>query len=240
MKAKLLVLLLTTVGTLAWPWGQMESAPSPQAVVVDSLGRTINLTAAPHRIVVAGRAVAMVLDTLYMFGGVGDRIVGVGATDQGLGDFYPIIDPGVAGKARFANSVGAEQVLAIHPDLVVLKTYMRSTLGEPMERVGTNVMYVDLESPDRFASDLQAIGMMLGQSDRAQSIVSYYSGLVKEVQDKVAGADRPSVLLLQYSQASGFSIPPATWIQTRVVETAGGAPVWKDANPGAGWAKVEL
>jgi iron complex transport system substrate-binding protein len=31
-----------------------------------------------------------------------------------------------------------------------------------------------------------------------------------------------------------------TWLQTKMVEIAGGEPVWEDANPGEGWSQVTL
>lgn len=51
------------------------------------------------------------------------------------------------------------------------------------------------------------------------------------------------MLLLYYSDKDGevaFNVPPMPWIQTIMVEDAGGTPVWAEANPGGGWAKVSL
>jgi iron complex transport system substrate-binding protein len=35
-----------------------------------------------------------------------------------------------------------------------------------------------------------------------------------------------------------FNVPPASWIQTTLVERAGGQPVWKEAAQGGGWVVV--
>jgi iron complex transport system substrate-binding protein len=51
------------------------------------------------------------------------------------------------------------------------------------------------------------------------------------------------VLLLYYNNKDGniaFNVPPMGWIQTQMVEMAGGQPVWADANPGDGWTQVTL
>jgi iron complex transport system substrate-binding protein len=59
----------------------------------------------------------------------------------------------------------------------------------------------------------------------------------------VPEAQKPRVLLLQYSLQGGhvaLNVPPASWIQTRMVELAGGNPVWKDGVQGSGWSIVNL
>jgi len=40
--------------------------------------------------------------------------------------------------------------------------------------------------------------------------------------------------------AVAFNLPPMGWMQTLQIKTAGGSPVWADANPGNGWAKVNF
>jgi iron complex transport system substrate-binding protein len=48
---------------------------------------------------------------------------------------------------------------------------------------------------------------------------------------------------LEYSEDGGevaFSVPPVTWLQTRLVEIAGGDPVWKDLEMSGGWVVVNL
>ena len=49
--------------------------------------------------------------------------------------------------------------------------------------------------------------------------------------------------MLYYNDKDGnvaFNVPPMSWIQTRIVEIAGGEPVWADANPAQGWTQVSL
>jgi iron complex transport system substrate-binding protein len=56
-------------------------------------------------------------------------------------------------------------------------------------------------------------------------------------------ASKPHVLLLYYSDKEGsvaFNVPPLGWIQSVMVEMGGGQPVWKDAQLGSGWTKVNL
>lgn len=64
--------------------------------------------------------------------------------------------------------------------------------------------------------------------------------------DPLAGlpeSEKPDVLMLYYNDSDGevaFNVPPLGWMQTILVETAGGIPAWKDAQLGNGWSKVNF
>lgn len=222
-------------------------SPSPAAAagygVTDALGRTLTFDRVPDRIVLAGRATLLLVDAVYLFPGAGSRVIAVGATDQGLGDFFPVLDPGYAAKPRLPNSVGPETVAAARPDLVILKSYMKETLGDPLEAAGVPVLYLDLETPESFFADVTALGVLFRQPERAAWILSWYRSRVNEVSRAVAGAARPPALVVQFSERDGtasFTVPPTGWIQTTITETAGAQAAWKEAGPGDGWKKVGL
>jgi iron complex transport system substrate-binding protein len=220
------------------------SVAAPQSyTVIDTLGRSVSFLKVPERIVIAGRATLLLVDAVYLFPGAGQRVIGVGMTDQGLGDFFPFLDPQAAGKTRFANSVGPEQLAGQHPDLVILKSYMKEKLGDPLEKIGIPVLYLDLESAEKFSQDVQTLGSLFQQPERARWVLDWYTRRVDAVSRAVAGAPRPSALLVQYSARDGtnaFSVPPAGWIQTFMVETAGGTALWRQSGPGDGWKKIGL
>jgi iron complex transport system substrate-binding protein len=49
--------------------------------------------------------------------------------------------------------------------------------------------------------------------------------------------------MIQYSDKGGdvaFKIPPASWLQTTMVELAGGAPIWTEASETGGWTIVNF
>ena len=81
--------------------------------MTDALGRAVSIPTDPERIVIAGRAVMMTANALYMFPGAPSRIVGIGRIDQGKGNFLPAIDPGYGSKAVLEQNVGAEQVAGL-------------------------------------------------------------------------------------------------------------------------------
>jgi iron complex transport system substrate-binding protein len=212
--------------------------------VTDALGREVTLPAPPSRIVVAGKATIMIVDALYLFPEGPQRLAAVGATGQG-GDFLPIVDPNAAAKQTLGAEAGPEQIAAAQPDLVILKSYLREKLGAPIEALGIPVFYVSLETPEQYFTELRALGHLLGNDARAEEVISFYQERVERVRQRVADIpddQKPRVLILQHSAKGGetaYSVPPAAWMQTLLVQMSGGRPVWTEVQ-GSGWTIVTL
>jgi iron complex transport system substrate-binding protein len=218
--------------------------------VIDALGRRVEFAAAPDRIVIAGRGLLMVADALYLFPEASARLVGVEKITQGRGNFLAAIDPDFGGKRIFPVNVGPEEILSARPDVVLLKSYMKTMLGEPLEMLGVKVMYLDLETPEQYERDIETLGALLQDTDRAREVTGFFRRAVQKVQFGLAasedgpglsGARRPGVLLLYYSDRGGsvnFNVPPAGWMQTILTEMAGGKALWKDVKAVKGWTKV--
>jgi iron complex transport system substrate-binding protein len=202
------------------------------------------LPAPPQRIVITGKALIMIADAVYTFGEASARIVALGKISQGTGNFIELIDPTYAEKATLQQDAGAEQIAALQPDLVILKSYLAETVGAPIEKLGIPVIYVDFETPEQYARDLEILGQVFQNQARAREIITYYQSRVTQIREIVAGvAVKPNVLMLYYTDRDGsvaFNVPPLAWMQTQLVEMAGGFPVWKEANPGEGWMQVTL
>lgn len=224
------------------PAAAQEPAAGP-IVIVDALGREVTLPAAPQRIVLTGRALFMIADAAYLFPDAGQRIVGIGSTAQGGGNFVELIDPNYADKAVLERDAGAEQVAAPQPDLVMLKSSLAESLGQPIEALGIPVIYIDFETPEQYLRDLAVLGQVAQDETRAAEVAAYYQDKVDQISQAVSDADKPRTLLLYYNDRDGavaFNVPPMGWMQTQMVELAGGEPVWADANPGDGWTQVTL
>lgn len=211
--------------------------------IEDSLGRTVLFPSPPKRIVMAGRAVIMLADALYLFPGVDERVVAVGKTDQGRGDFFPVLDPEADQKVRLGRNAGPEEILARQPDLVLLKSYMRDTIGKPLEIAGAKVVYLDLETPEQFRRDIRVLGRILDQQDRAEEVIGLFEAREAAIAAAVAGREPKRTLLLSYSgggEGYSFSVAPRGWIQSTQVELAGGDPVWLEETLSPGWNRVEF
>lgn len=212
-------------------------------VVEDSLGRTVELDGVPDRIVLSGRAVIMLIDALYLFPGVSDRVVAVGLADQGLGNFFPVLDRSPEDKVDLGRGGGPESILAQDPDVVLLKTQMRESLGIAVEATGVPVIYLDLETPEQYERDIAVIGTMLDQPRRTREIIDLYDDRVTTLNEHLSGVHRPRVLLLQFNrrdEAYSFGVAPRGWIQTTQVRLGGGDPIWAQETLSPGWNDVQF
>ncbi len=123
------------------------------------------------------------------------------------------------------------------PELAIFKSSLRKGVGSSLEALGVRVHYLDLETPEDYYRDLEGLGRLFAAESRAAELIAYYKGVVDKVTRAAESASKPRVLVLQ-AVGDSFEVPPSSWMQTRVVQMAGGNPIWLGANPGAGWAKV--
>lgn len=195
--------------------------------------------AAPTRLVVAGRASIMVADALYAFPSARLRTAAVAGADQGLGYFLGALDPVWAALPSLDRAASAETIAALKPDLVILKSAMKASLGPKLDAIGLRSLYLNLETPEDYAKDLAALGAALGEEARGRELAAYYAARVADVGKRVEGRAKPRVLLVQASAGSGvWEAPPEAWMQTVMTGLAGGAPVWTKAALGSGWTRL--
>jgi len=196
-----------------------------------------------QRLVLGGKAVIMVADAVYLFPDAGGRVLAVAGADQGLGVFLSAVDRNFPKKPVIDKSAGAEVYASLKPDAVIMKSGMKKSLGPSLDALGIRQLYLNLETPEDYFEDLAALGGFLGQKARADEVAAYYKASLDGIAAALAQARqevRPRVLLVQAASPTEgvWEVPPASWMQTRLVELAGGIAVWKGANPGSGWAKV--
>ncbi len=194
-----------------------------------------------ERTVLGGKAVVMVADLVFAFPGARSTVVAVAGTDQGLGSFLGAIEPKYSEAVALDRNAGAEVYAAQKPDLVILKGSMRKSLGAALASLGIRALYLDLETPEDYRRDIEAIGREFGAEARAAELSAYYRGVLERVAAGSAkNAKAPGVLVVRQSAASAgsFEVPPKSWMQTTVARLAGGRPVWLDANPGDGWGRI--
>ena len=226
--------------------GAFATETDSSFTITDALGRKLDFEQPPQRVVIAGRASSLLANALYLFPEASQRIVGIENRSQSASPILPVIDPNSSDKIFFEKNAGPEQIAPAQPDVVILKSYMAESLGEPLEILGITVVYLDLETPDQFFRDIETLGKLFGNSERAGEVQRYYQQRLDEIQqrtDDITEAQKPSVLIIQYSDKGGdiaFKVPPASWLQTTMVELVGGAPIWTEASETGGWAIVNF
>jgi iron complex transport system substrate-binding protein len=219
---------------------------SAALTVVDTLGREVTFAQPPQRVVVAGRGTYMVTGAIFAFPAAQTQVTAIeGGRFNDPTIFLPLVDPAFSDKTILERNAGPEQIAPANPDAIVLKTTAQE-LGASLEQLGVPVVYVEMESVGQYFTDLRTLGQLLGTPDRAEEMIAFYQERLDRIAAglaEVAEADKPSVLLIQYSEEGGevsFEVPPAEWIQTRLVELAGGVPVWSEAAESGGWGTVNL
>ncbi len=213
--------------------------------ITDILDRTVEFDQYPTRIVIAGKAGFMIANAAFLFPEAKERIVAYVPGAQTPNDFIKMMYPEAANMTPVETGSGAEQLAPLNPDVVLLKSYLKKDVGDALEQVGIKVLYLDLESAEAISKDILMLGFLFGNEEKAQQVVALNETNSAKVTDVVKGLSeeqKPTVLLLQYSDKGGeiaFKVPPLDWLQTSIVEMAGGIPVWKDV-PTDGWTTVTL
>jgi iron complex transport system substrate-binding protein len=214
--------------------------------IEDDLGRTVEFATYPTKIVVAGKDVAMILNSMFLFPEAAERVISYEDRTQTGIDFIKTAFPEMSATSLLKLNASSDQIAPLNPDLVILKNSMQETLGTPLEALGITVVYLDFKTREQFFKDIRTIGKIFGASTRAEQLVYLYQSneaMIAEALQDLPDADKPSVLLLQYSKSgTGVTllVPPATWLQTQLVELAGGNPVWKETVAGGKWNPVTL
>ncbi len=239
--------MLTACGNANAATAPASTVHTPAIVIEDALGRRVEFDRLPQHIVLAGKSFTSIANALYLFPEAAQRIVAMPDMSQGQSGFTALVDPGLRDKAKLSGSeVGPEQIAPVKPDVVVLKSSMADKLGKSLEQIGLKVVYVDLETPEQYVRDVAMLGQLLGNAARATEIEAYYRSRTDQVAQRVKAirdTDKPKVLVLYYNDKGGtiaFNIAPAAWMQTQLVEMAGGDPIWKATAEKGGWTIVNF
>jgi iron complex transport system substrate-binding protein len=218
---------------LPLPAGSPAGKASP-LVVTGPDGVTIPLPSLPRRLVVVGQAPFIALHLLYAFPEGKQRLVGYERKYNIVEKFLPLIDTALDQKTVLGTNPGPEEIAALKPDLVIVKSGNAGPLSRSLAILGIPMLHLGLENPDMFLKDVETIGRVLGNPGRAEEIIAYYRSRLDILQTGLSGkpADRrPRVLVIDYNDKAGnisVKVPARSWIQTIQAGLAGGNPVWTD------------
>ena len=214
---------------------------------VDALGRTVTIDHEIQRVMVVGRAAVMPADALYLFPSALDMEVILAKTDQGLGDFFDLARFESVADHRLAQQVGAEEILAHRPDLVLTKANNYDSIVKLLKPFDIPLFVMDLETPESWKHEIVELGKLLGDTATPQRVVEEFERRETVVDTRIATLSehqRPRILMMQVATADGvtaFSVSPKDWFQTTLAHRSGGVPVWLDASLDSNaWRKVSF
>lgn len=137
--------------------------PHHTVIITDTMGNTILLPDIPNRIVLQnGRA----LDLVIAFG-AGDRVVGVPDHVTRKRDMMPSI-PNAQNIGSDWQSPNVEQILALHPDILLSYTSFRPRNIDQLVATNTTIVYLDCYHVLRLPNESRTLGAILGKEKEAE------------------------------------------------------------------------
>jgi cobalamin transport system substrate-binding protein len=180
-------LVLVTLGCSASSCSSTKTVPPSGRTVTDELGRTVQLSTRPQRIVSLAPSVTEILFAL----GAGDRVAGV----TSYCDYPP--------EARQKPPVGDtlkpsfEKIVALKADLVIISTASQVEAAvQRLEELGIPVYVSNPRSIDGVIESIDELGELIDARARAHDVTDELRRRIATIDSRVANARRPSVLVI--------------------------------------------
>jgi iron complex transport system substrate-binding protein len=97
--------------------------------ITDALNRKVTLISEPSRIVIVGKQAPMLTNFLYLFKSAGQKLIALEKRKQSTEDYLKLVDKNIERKYLLEKGAGAEQIVPLNPDVVILKSSMRDSIG---------------------------------------------------------------------------------------------------------------
>ncbi|MBB2963359.1 ABC transporter substrate-binding protein [Methylobacterium sp. R2-1] len=164
--------------------------------LTDTLGRAVELPAAPRRVVTIFSSNTELVAVL----GLTDRIVGIDAFTR-----YP---PEAANKPVVGGRLGfsVDAVVAQNPDLVLVTPARQAVhqLLAPMERLGLPVIVLTSRSLDEVLGNIRLVGRALGEAERGEAVAAGLEARLAAVARRLAGTVCPRTILVTGRLGNGL------------------------------------
>ena len=198
----LFIVILCIFFSLRPETGSLENETiSEKIVITDALGRVVTLDEPAQRIACTHYSVSEAIQ----LAGAWNKVV---ARDGYLSNvkFYPgVEDLPVICPARNPMDLNYEEIIAIHPDVLILPNF--GWLGDTDEIIGklepdVHVVFVDTLNPDTFCDTIDIIGKIAGTEDEAGEYIEFYRSIydpVVSITSDISKEDRPNVFFKAFS-----------------------------------------
>jgi len=195
--------------------------------VLDGLGRTVNLSSVPQKIISLAPSNTEILFAI----GAGPQVVG---RDE-FSDF-PVEAKGITSVGGSMGKYSLEQISALHPDLILAAEINTREQVKSFEDLGLNVYY--LSNPkdlDGLYQNILIIGQITGKDKESKVLVESLQNRVKVVTDMQKQETKPVKVFYEMDGSE----PSKPWTAGKgsyvdvLLTLAGGTNVANDA--GVGW-----
>lgn len=183
----LLLVVGVTLAVSASSCSSRNSSPASARIITDELGRAVVVPARPQRIVSLAPSITEMLFAMK----AGDRVVGVTSYCD-----YP-------SEARKKTVVGdtlkpsIERIVGLDADLVIISTASQVEASfQKLEELGIPVYVTNPRSIDGVLASIDKLGELVDAADTAHQLSDGLQRRVTAVENRVANASRPSVLVI--------------------------------------------
>ena len=168
--------------------GTEEVEESEKIVIVDQLGKTIELDGVPERVATTIMPFPYIY---YAVTGNNDNLVGcnpssiVAYENSALKYMYPELANANTSFVDTSFVVNVEEVLKLQPDVVFQWNYMDEEI-EKMEAAGIKVVALEYGDVEDLETWIRIIGTMFDKEERAEELITYFHNNVAEVTERLA------------------------------------------------------
>lgn len=194
---------------------ETDAADDGKIVIVDQLGKTIELDGVPERICTTIMPFPYIF---YAVAGNCDNLIGcnpssiVAYNDSMLKYTYPELANASTDFVDTSFIVNVEELIKLEPDVVFQWNYMDDEI-EKMEAAGIKVIALQYGTIDDLETWIRIIAKMMDKEARGEELIAYFHDTVAEVDEKIATLsedDYRDIMILAYDNleidgSSGFS-----------------------------------
>ena len=161
---------------------------SDKIVIVDQLGKTIELDGVPERVATTIMPFPYIY---YAVVGNNDNLVGcnpssiVAYENSALKYMYPELANADTSFVDTSFVVNVEEVLKLQPEVVFQWNYMDEEIAK-MEAAGIKVVALEYGDVEDLETWIRISGTMFDKEERAEELITYFHNNVAEVTDKLA------------------------------------------------------
>lgn len=221
----ILLTFIMAVSILLVGCGSDKAANQPAeqknfAVVTDDLGRNVEFSQKPARIVVTS---ASFLEPLEAVGGA-DLVVGRPDSRTKMPAFAK--DLTSVGKVY---QVDTEKIMACQPDLVIINKGMNEKLVDTLEANGIKTLVLDMKSYEDVKREVATLAKVTGNPDKGQQLVSSMEEKIAAVKAKIPADKRRTAII--HSTNQGLTVQLDGSIAGSIVKMLGWENVASNMEP---------
>ena len=239
IRTVLISVVLVLILTIVFGWGEEEALSAETRIVVDQLGRKVEISKDINRIVTLPIPHASLI---YCVDGKADRIAGMHpvsmkAIEKGiLGTICPRLKSAATNFVVSGFEINIEELLKLKPDIVFQWAWMDKEIKK-IEEAGIPVIALTYGTQEDLETWITILGEVLGKEEKASQLIKYHREVILEITYKaiqIPVDERPKVLYLPYGEqlkTTGTRTYNQFWINiTGGKNVAEGLEGWKNVN----------